>query len=95
MSAQRKNGQTQFIRIKSLAGTPCLVQTDWNEPVRATGNRIYKLTNKGHGLVSIDMKKGEEVILYSGVKPTVFNLKEAVGDGNINYWGLKKAQISE
>jgi hypothetical protein len=41
------------------------------------------------------MKKGEEVILYTGVKPTAFNLKEAPGDGNTNYWGLKKAKTSE
>ena len=89
VSAVRNNFQTQFIRIKSLAGQPLLVKTDWKTPIKATGSRVFKVTSLSDGIVKIDVKKGEEVILYSGIKPVSFVLHTIkITDNNTNYWGL-------
>ncbi len=89
VSAVRRNGLTQFIKIKSLAGTPLLVKTDWNTPVKATGKRIFKVTPAGLNLIKIDLKKGEEVILYTGSKPVSFDINIIkTTDNRSNYWGL-------
>ena len=88
VSAVRKNGQTSFIKIKSLAGQPCIVKTDMKGNIKSTGNRLFKLSKSSDGNLSIDVKKGEEVILYTGQKPSVLTITEASGDNNFNYWGL-------
>jgi alpha-L-fucosidase 2 len=90
VSAVRKNGATQFIRIKSLAGQPCLVKTGFAGDVKATGKRSFKVTSQANGVVAVDLKKGEEMILYSGTKPSSFVLSEGSDDGNYNHWGLPK-----
>lgn len=89
VSGSRKNGATQFVKIKSLAGSPCLVKTDLKGIVKATGKRQFKISAQASGVVSIDLKAGEEVVLYSGQKPSVFTLEPVKPDGK-NYWGLTK-----
>ena len=91
VSAVRANGKTQFVKIKSLAGDQLLVKTDWNTTIKTTGNRIFKITKMDNNTVKIDLKKGEEVILYTGVKPKSF-VMDAIreNDLNSNYWGLHK-----
>lgn len=88
VSAIRKNGQTSFIKIKSLAGEPCIVKTDMRGFIKSTGKRSFKLTKTNEGNLVIDLKKGEEVILYTGQKPSSFTVIESKGDNNYNYWGL-------
>jgi alpha-L-fucosidase 2 len=90
VSSLRKDGKTQYIKIKSLAGQPCQVKTGWTEQVKAMGNRKYVLTKKENGIISVNLKKGEEVILYSGKKPTTFTISEASSDHHKNFWGLHK-----
>jgi hypothetical protein len=90
VSAVRKNGRTQFIRIKSLAGQPCIVKTDWSNTIKATGKRSFKVTPQGNGKVTIDVRKGEEVYLYAGTKPSSFIIIESADDSNYNHWGLVK-----
>lgn len=66
VSAERKKGKTQWISIKSLAGMPCVIQTDMDnfsthssrpvsvEPIKGPSNqKRWK----------IDLKKGEAVLL--------------------------------
>jgi hypothetical protein len=88
VSAVRKNGQTQFIKIKSLAGQPCQIKTGLAGDIKIAGKRKFNITKKKDGLISVDLKKGEEVILYSTPKPTSFSITEAASDNNHNYWGL-------
>lgn len=88
VSAVRKKGSTEFIRIKSLAGAPCLVKTGWTTGIKTSGKRKFIVTPKDNGVVSIDLKKGEEVILYTGAKPALFNISEMATYGEQNYWGL-------
>jgi hypothetical protein len=89
VSAVRKNGKTEFIRIISLAGEPCIVKTGWKTSVKASGAREFNISEQAEGLIKIDLKKGEEVILYTGEKPTSFAVTPAAPDKKQNYWGLK------
>ena len=66
VSAGRRNGVTEWVRIKSLAGEPCLVRTDIKGEVRANGKRPFKLEKVAPCTYRIDLNKGEEVLLCSG-----------------------------
>jgi hypothetical protein len=66
------------------------VKTGWTTKVHASGKRNFIVTNRSNGVVAIDLKKGEEVILYTGTRPATFNMTEASSDNNYNYWGLHK-----
>jgi hypothetical protein len=88
VSAVTKGGQTQFIRIKSLAGQPCIVRTGMQGEIKAWGKRAFRITEKNKGDIEVDLKKGEEVVLYSGRKAASFSISVSAGDNNFNYWGL-------
>jgi hypothetical protein len=90
VSAARKNGTTQFIRVKSLAGQTCLVKTGWQGGIKAFGKRKFMVTKKTDDVISIDLKKGEEVFLYTGAKPLIFEITDASGGTAANDWGLHK-----
>ncbi len=64
VSAKRTNGQTQWVRIKSLAGEPCRVRPGLGGEVRVKSNRGIELRQVSPGLYEIDMKKGDTVRLY-------------------------------
>ena len=88
VSAVRKAGQTRFIRVKSLAGAPCHIKTGWITAAKSIGKRPFKITVQTDGVISVDLKKGEEVILYTGTKPSSFVIDAVPTDANTNYWGL-------
>jgi len=64
VSAKREAGKTQWVRIRSLAGEPCRVQTGLSGQMRAQGNRAFKVEPVSTGVYRIDLKRGEEVWLY-------------------------------
>jgi alpha-L-fucosidase 2 len=90
VSAVRKNGATQLIWIKSLAGQPCLVKTGLSGEVKAYGKRTHSVTQQANDVLLVDLKKGEEVVLYTGAMPASFVISEGRDDGNYNRWGLPK-----
>ena len=63
VSAIRKGGKTTDIRIKSLAGEPCILQTDMENPVVRIGNAM--LAPQGKGVYALDIRKGETVTITS------------------------------
>jgi hypothetical protein len=89
VSALRKNGQTKFIHIKSLAGEPCIIQSDLMQDVKLEGPPSVQLLRKGNKWV-ITLKKGQEVVLYSGAKPASFVIKaNSLNLNEMNSWGVK------
>lgn len=62
VSAKREGGKTTWVKIKSLAGEPCRVRLGMKSP-RASGDRDYSLKHVSSGVVEIDLRKGEEVLL--------------------------------
>ncbi|TXK84283.1 glycosyl hydrolase family 95 catalytic domain-containing protein [Paenibacillus sp. N3.4] len=71
VSAMRRDGETQFIRVKSLAGEPCVIKTGWNGIVgwKIMRTNVIEHTvdlKDGEDEIILDLGKGEEAILYPG-----------------------------
>ncbi|MBL7037039.1 MAG: hypothetical protein ISR77_00345 [Pirellulaceae bacterium] len=89
VSAVRKDGRTQWVRVQSLAGEPCRVKPNLPGPVRAAGKREFSLRDLGGGVYELDLRQGEEALLYCGdttPKPMVAPLPAQ--DGKCNRYGL-------
>ncbi len=88
VSASRKAGKTEFVRIRSLAGEPCIIKPSiegkpeiWNPDGR-------KLEEVEKGCYQIPLKKGEEVILYPrDIKPDLTISPIPMDKNQINYFG--------
>jgi hypothetical protein len=68
VSAKRTAGKTEWVRIKSLAGEPCRVRPGLPREIRLTGDRVFKLQALSSDTYQIDLKQGEEVLLYPGAE---------------------------
>jgi alpha-L-fucosidase 2 len=90
VSAKRRQGATQFVRIESLAGELCKVKTGISGVVKAQGNRAFSVTDLGNSVVQVDLKKGEWVILYADSLPGLSIEPVPVLD-RTNYWGTISA----
>lgn len=63
VSASRRNGITTFIEIKSLAGEPCTIVTDMENPV-FEGVKRSEVKQTAPDTYHIELKKGRTVSLY-------------------------------
>ncbi len=89
VSAVRKNGKTQFIRIKSLAGEPCRIIPGLEGEVKVSGKRNYDLQEVSSGVYTLDLKGGEEAILWSGTQMPVLTLAPVPADrAKCNSFGI-------
>ena len=87
VSAVRRGGKTQFVRVTSLAGEPCRLKTDMG---KIAADRPVMLTDLGGGTVEIGLKKGETVVLRpSGTQPDLVIAPVAPQEKQLNYYGLK------
>lgn len=66
VSAVRSGGTTQFVRIKSLAGEPCVIEPGIDGQVKVSSERDLNLRRIGPGRYTLDLEKDEEAILWSG-----------------------------
>ncbi len=90
VSAKRSGGKTLFIGVKSLAGEPCRIKTDLADPIVAAGISASAV-RRVNGLLKIDLKKGEEVVLHTqGISPPFLITPIANQYGVANAWGAKK-----
>jgi hypothetical protein len=89
VSAVRKNGKTKFIYIKSLAGEPCILKSDLPANTKIIGSKTVSI-RKYDGRMEVNLRKGEEVVLYVGEKPDSFIiLPFPIHSGEGNSWGQK------
>jgi hypothetical protein len=65
VSAVRTGGATAWIRVKSLAGQPCRIKTDMIGIILIDSSRAVQLRSLGGGVYELDLKQGEEAVLYS------------------------------
>ncbi len=63
VSAERLNGKTLWVKIRSLAGAPCKIKPGFTGPFTTSSLSITKKEVES-GLFELNLKKGEEVILY-------------------------------
>ncbi|SDD56252.1 hypothetical protein SAMN02799630_03899 [Paenibacillus sp. UNCCL117] len=71
VSAVRQDGATRWIRVRSLAGEPCLVRTGWSGTVRWTipgreGEAFSAELRTSGEPVRLELDKGEEAVLFQG-----------------------------
>ena len=65
ISASRKDGKTQFVKVKSLAGESLRVQPNIVGEIKVSGERKFTLNEIKKGVYEIDLKEGEEIIIYA------------------------------
>ena len=91
VSAGRKNGKTQFVRLKSLAGEPCIIHPSIEGIIETNNHNKNKLVELGKGFWKIDLQKGEEIFLFQRNKEPDFIIEPLIIEpGKINYFGSKK-----
>jgi hypothetical protein len=63
VSAERHNGKTDWVRIKSLEGAPCIIRPGFTGTFVSSLPSL-KIDKVEDGLFELSLKKGEEVTLY-------------------------------
>jgi alpha-L-fucosidase 2 len=89
ITAVRKAGKTKFISIKSLAGAPCVIQSDFMGEINITGVPKARMQRQDDRII-IHLKKGEEALLYTGETQARFVVSALpVNSSEQNSWGVK------
>lgn len=86
VSAQRTNGKTSWVSITSNSGAPCSIQVkDWKGTIKSSNTNI-KVISTQVGSYTINLKKGENTILYTTNTNTLFSITPS--NNNEFHWGL-------
>jgi hypothetical protein len=93
VSAKRKAGKTEWIRLKSLAGEPCRLQTDLPEPLTiVAGPKNVSLRPIEKGLYDIGLGKSQEIVLAGAqTDSTDFVIGPLDHQTQDKRWGLPQA----
>ena len=76
VSANRKDGTTEWVRIKSLAGEPCRVQAAFSsEPKLQVNGKFVPFKPAVNGVYELPLVKGDEALLLTGGQPTPVVIK--------------------
>lgn len=87
VSAARKDGKTQWVRVKSLAGEHCRIRPGLEGAVRCTVPMIAA----DNGAFDLKLEKGQEAILYTGARiPQCEISPVAPSPGKCNFYGLPR-----
>jgi hypothetical protein len=92
VSAKKKDGMTQFVTVKSLIGSPCVVQTDIVNPRIEVDGSPARVKVRDDGSYEVPLKKGETVRFVSAASG-VADLKIMpipVGEEDRNLFGLNE-----
>lgn len=63
VSSKLSGGKPDYIKIKSLAGSPCLISTSMKDPVAFLGEKKLKLISVASNTYKLDIKKGGTVLV--------------------------------
>lgn len=93
VSASKKQGITEWVSIKSLAGEPCVVKIpEWDEII-TIGNKKIQVAKMAPGEFSIQLQKGEKVVLLRKGFSSKIELNAVTNDPKkYNSYGVKKGQ---
>ena len=85
VSAARKDGKTQWVRVKSLAGEPCRIRAGIDGEVKST----VPMRSTEAGVFELDLRKGGEALLYTGSRiPSPVITPVAADPAKCNFYGL-------
>ncbi len=83
VTAQRRKARNQFVAIESLADEPLRVVLPFATPVQQAGTRKFSFTPNGDGSLSIDLKRGETIVVGEGAPATKkFTVTPVPSDGH-------------
>lgn len=91
VSASRKGGNTQWVRIKSLAGEPCRIRPSLGGEISVRQNgKTKKVNPPKSGIIEIALEKGAEALLFAGDKvPDLTIVPVHIDPKQSNAWGIK------
>jgi hypothetical protein len=94
VSAKRNDGQTQWVKVKSLVGEPCVVKIPgWTNAIQANSGRKFVIKPLSNNEFSVDLKAGEEVILVSNAKAKIAPIEAIkLPAEHYNSYGVKKGK---
>lgn len=94
VSAVRQNRQTQWVKIKSLAGEPCVVKIPgWTKAFLKSKGRKINITSLPNNEFALDLKAGEEVILLPESNSKIVPVEPINSpDNKANFYGVKKGK---
>jgi hypothetical protein len=88
VSANRENGKTSWVFIKSNAGEPCFVQiNDWKNAINVN-NPAVTIKYFGDGRYQINLKKGDSVFLSQKEVKKPVSIEPFMKSENEFHWGL-------
>jgi hypothetical protein len=92
VSANCKDGHTEWIHLTSEAGEPCVIRVpDWKGPLQVTGSRPHTATESAPGEWKVDLKKGENVLIHpAGTKVIPVIAPLPLEAEAMNLYGVKK-----
>jgi hypothetical protein len=91
VSANRKDGNTEWVRVKSLAGEPCRVQAVFasTPEIRINGQAV-QLQPAANGVFELPLKKDDEALLFTGGQANPIVKPVPMIEQNANPWGDSK-----
>lgn len=94
VSAVRQNGQTQWVKIRSLAGEPCVVKIPgWQQALQTNKGRIINIKPVGDNEFLLDLQAGEEVLIVSAKSKSLPEIKAISTENDaVHYYGVKKGK---
>ena len=92
VSASLKNKKVQWVSVESQAGQPCTIKVpSWEKAEQISKGRKIAITKIAEGEFTIDLKKGEKIIVSSNPLNTTPALNLiSHPDSEQNYFGIKK-----
>lgn len=94
VSAVRKNGKTEWIKIKSLAGEPCVLKVaGWENAVQISEGKRIAIEPVAKGEFRIGLKAGEQIVVAASPSKSNLTVQPVVHSGNEkNFFGVKKGK---
>ncbi|MCG9793175.1 glycosyl hydrolase family 95 catalytic domain-containing protein [Flavobacterium algicola] len=93
ISASRREGKTEWVSIKSLAGNPCTVKIlDWNDALQVSAGKRITIQKIGTDEYSIDLKKGDIITLVNQYKKKLIVEPVKHSNSETNQYGVKKGK---
>ena len=85
VSARREAGKTIWIKIKSIAGEPCIIAPGFSGKFNTKGAKVKMISD---GLYSVHLKKGKEAVLYVGDFVDCIVEPVEIPESEVNSYGL-------
>lgn len=94
VSAQRRDGRTEWVGLTSETGQPCRIQLPgWKEVRQLSAGRTVNIRRLGNETYELDLKAGESVTLApDNATKGYLHLIQPQSDGPSNFYGVKSGK---